>query len=129
MSEKEYFLKQLNKAKEFMSQERYREAIILLERLKSIEKKGNFGYSLTHELYNLISNSHSLYNQQIILKYLNKLSKAQQDSINFQELFQYLTENEKIGMVDKSILRREVELLILRKQISCKINKNDEIEF
>lgn len=128
MSEKEYLLKQLNKAKEFMSQERYREAIILLERLKIIEKKGDFDYSLTHELYKLISNSHSLYNQQIIQKYLNKLSK-EQDSINFQELFQYLTENEKIDVTDKSILRREVELLILRKQISCKINKNDEIEF
>jgi hypothetical protein len=45
---------------------------------KAIEKEGEFDYSLTHRLYQLLSNSYSLYNQQIILKVLKKNQKQKE---------------------------------------------------
>lgn len=126
MNDVENFANQLNKAQEFMSREKYKEAIILLEKLKTREKEGDFNYSLTHKLYQLLSNSYSLYNQQVILKALNNLSRDK-SSITFQELLKKVIENEEID-IDESILKREVELLILRNKISCEINK-DKIVF
>ena len=122
----ENFVKQLNKAQELMSQEKYKEAIVLLEKLKAREKEGDFDYSLTHKLYQLLSNSYSLYNQQIILKALKKVAKKQ-TFVTFKELLEELIKNEEID-IDEPILKREVELLILRNQMSCKIS-SDKIEF
>ena len=62
------FIHQLDIVEKLMHQENYKEAVILIEKLKKLEKESNFGYNLTHRLYQLDSNVRSLYNQQIILK-------------------------------------------------------------
>jgi len=112
------FIKRLNYAQELMLKEKYKEAIELLEELKEIEKAGDFDYNLTHKLYQLASNSHSLYNQQIILKILLTLSK-ESESISISKLNQLLKETEGLN-IDNSILRREIEILILRSLLSAK---------
>ena len=61
------FITQLNKAQDLMSQEKYKEAIVLLEELKETDKETDLNYNLTHRMYQLYSNCQSLYNQKIIL--------------------------------------------------------------
>ena len=120
------FMNQLNEVQKLMNLEEYKEAIMLLDKLKEIEKNSNLNYDITHKLYQLDSNSHSLYNQQIILKYLNSISKLN-DSISFAELNQVIKENEELEFSD-DILKREIEILILRNLLSCKI-EGDLITF
>jgi len=116
------FVEKLSEASDLMAGEKYKEAIILLEKLKKIDEKGEFDYNLTHKLYQLLSNSHSLYNQKIILTYLRDISK-QQKSITFSELNKVLKENKELDIED-AILRREVEILILRNLLNCKLEGN-----
>ena len=120
------FIRKIQEVQLLMKDEKYQEALIILDKLKEIEKAGNFDYSLTHKLYQLISNSHSLYNQQILLKVIQKES-SQQESISFTELKEILKERENID-IDEPILRREVEILILRSLLGCKI-EGDELVF
>ncbi|MFX1356185.1 MAG: hypothetical protein ACFFA8_02790 [Promethearchaeota archaeon] len=112
------FIKRLNDAQELMLKEKYKEAIEVLEQLKEIEKTGDFDYNLTHRLYQLDSNSYSLYNQQIILKNLLTISK-ERESISLNKLNYLLKENEGLN-IETSILRREIEILILRSLLSAK---------
>ncbi len=121
MESKEFF-DELNKVQDFLSQEKYSEAITLLENLKEIEKQGNFNYNLTHKLYQLDSNALSLYNQQKILNVISRISQRQ-NSITFTELQKKLKEVENITL-DETILRREIEILILRELVSCNIEGN-----
>ena len=114
------FIKQLNEVQDLMQQEKYQEAVILIEKLKEFEKKNNYDYNLTHRLYQLDSNAHSLYNQQVILHIINDLSNRY-DSISFQELNQVLREKNKLNL-SNDILQREIEILILRNLISCRID-------
>ncbi len=117
------FIDRLNNAQDLISQEKFKDANVILEDLREIEKKGDFNYSLTHKLYQLISNSRSLYNQQVILKYIGVLSKNKK-SITFHEI------NEKIKNevnIDELILKREIELLILRGLLQAKIAGNEII--
>lgn len=114
------FIKQVNEVQELIKQENYKEAINLIEKLKEIEKKSNFDYNLTHRLYQLDSNSRSLYNQQFILKNISNLSKKR-ESISFHELNRVLKENNELELSD-DILRREIEILILRNLLSCRID-------
>ncbi|MCK4380909.1 MAG: hypothetical protein KAW51_07180, partial [Candidatus Lokiarchaeota archaeon] len=79
-----------------------------------------YDYNLTHRLYQLDSNARSLFNQQKILKIINELSSSC-DSISFQELNQVLREKNKLNL-SNDILQREIEILILRNLISCKID-------
>ncbi|MFX1493533.1 MAG: hypothetical protein ACFFBZ_04560 [Promethearchaeota archaeon] len=116
------FIDELNKVQDLMSQEKYSEAIILLENLKGIEKRGSFNYNLTHKLYQLDSNARSLSNQQKILNLISRMSQ-EQTSISFTELLEKLKEVENIAL-DETILRREIEILILRNLVSCKIEGN-----
>jgi len=116
------FIKRLNEAQELMLQEKYKEANILLEELKDLEKKGDFDYNLTHKLYQLDSNSRSLYNQQVILNIILTISQKM-SSITFTELNNQIKEQEDLT-IDESILRREIEILILRSLTSCKIEGN-----
>jgi hypothetical protein len=120
------FIKKIQEVQLLMKDEKYQEALIILDKLKEIERAGNFDYSLTHKLYQLISNSHSLYNQQMILKVIQKES-SQQESISFSELMKILKNRENIG-IDEPILRREVEILILRSLLHCRI-EGDELVF
>lgn len=120
------FIKKIQEAQLLMKDEKYQEALIILDKLKKIERAGNFDYSLTHKLYQLISNSHSLYNQQMILKVIQKES-SQQESISFSELMKILKNCENIG-INEPILRREVEILILRSLLHCRI-EGDELVF
>lgn len=114
------FIKQLNEVQDLMQQEKYQEAVILIEKLKEFEKKNNYDYNLTHRLYQLDSNAHSLYNQQVILHIINELSNGY-DSISFQELNRVLKEKKELNL-SNDILQREIEILILRSLISCKID-------
>lgn len=114
------FIKQLNEVQDLMQQEKYQEAVILIEKLKEFEKKNNYDYNLTHRLYQLDSNAHSLYNQQVILHIINDLSNRY-DSISFQELNRVLKEKKELNL-SNDILQREIEILILRNLISCKID-------
>ena len=117
------FVKDLNKAQELMRDESYPEALIILGRLKEADKAGDFDYNLTHKLYQLISNSQSLYNQQRVLSVLKIISQKQK-SISFIGLNEILKEQEGVEL-NELILRREVEILILRSLIECKIEGND----
>ena len=117
------FVKDLNDAQELMRNERYPEALIILGKLKEADKAGNFDYNLTHKLYQLISNSQSLYNQQRVLSVVKKISHKQK-SISFIELNEMLNKQENVEL-DELILRREVEILILRSLLECKIEGND----
>ena len=119
----EEFANLLYEAQNLMKEEKYREALEKLEILQKIEKNGDFNYNLTHKLYQLISNAASLLNQQILLKYINQVSKKQK-SITFRDLNLLL---KKEISFDEDILRREVELLILRGLLSCKIQGNQLI--
>lgn len=114
------FIKQLNEVQDLMQQEKYQEAIILIEKLVEFEKKNNYDYNLTHRLYQLDSNAHSLYNQHVVLQIINDLSKRY-DSISFQELNRVLKEKKELNL-SNDILQREIEILILRNLISCKID-------
>ncbi|MFX1304833.1 MAG: hypothetical protein ACFFBV_13060 [Promethearchaeota archaeon] len=120
------FINQLNEVQKLMNLEEYKEAIMLLDKLKEIEKNSNLNYDITHKLYQLDSNSHSLYNQQIILKNINSLSNRR-ESISFQELNRILEESNELKL-SNDILRREIEILILRNLLFCKI-EGDSIIF
>jgi ABC-type arginine transport system ATPase subunit len=119
------FVEALNEAQELMRNENYKEALILLNRLKEADKAGNFDYNLTHKLYQLISNSQSLFNQQQVLSAVKKISQEQK-SISFLDLKKYLKEQEDIE-IDEQILRREVEILILRSLLEVKLVGNELI--
>ena len=102
-----YYLKSLEVFQEF---NRYH--------FREIEKKNeDFEYSLSHKLYQLISNSNSLYNQEIILEHIKKIS-IKQKSITIHELQNSLNEND--FKIEESVLGREIELLILRDLLLCK---------
>jgi len=117
----EEFIKQLNYVQELMQKEDYKEAVILIEKLKKLEKSVNFDYNLTHRLYQLDSNTRSLYNQQIILKVIKNLS-IENDCISFEELNQILKEKDKLDL-SVDLLKREIEILILRNLLPCRIDK------
>jgi len=113
------FEKQLNNAHELMLQEKYQAAIVILEKLKDIEQKGNFKYDLMHQLFQLSSNAHSLHNQQKIKDGMNAMLMKQK-TMALTELNQLL--KERIGLdLDDKTFQKELELLILRGLISCSI--------
>ncbi|KKK62765.1 hypothetical protein LCGC14_3001040, partial [marine sediment metagenome] len=76
-------------------------------------------------LYQLDSNCRSAFHQQIILEIIKDISNKEQ-SISLNKLYQILRDksNLKIG---NEILRKEVELLILRDLLKCKIEGNQII--
>jgi hypothetical protein len=117
------FVKNLNEAQELMREEKYQDALIILNKLKKADKAGDFDYNLTHKLYQLISNSQSLFNQQRVLSVVKKISQNQK-SISFLDLKELLNEQENIE-IDEQILRREVEILILRALLDIKIEGAD----
>jgi hypothetical protein len=119
------FVNDLNQAQELMKNQRYSEALIVLNKLKEADQAGDFDYNLTHKLYQLISNSRSFYNQQKILSVLKEISRDQK-SISFLDLKDFLKEQEKFE-IDEQILRREVEILILRSLLKAKLVGNDLI--
>ncbi|MHA2122038.1 MAG: hypothetical protein ACW990_12620 [Promethearchaeota archaeon] len=107
-----------------MVEEQYEEAINILEVLKADEAndESDFNYNLIHELYQLDSNCKSAYNQQLILERLLNLSNNE-FVINFAELKEDIRKNNDLDL-SEDILRREVELLILRNLINCRIEGN-----
>jgi hypothetical protein len=119
------FVQDLNDAQELMRNERYQEALVILGKLKEADKAGDFDYNLTHKLYQLISNSQSLHNQQKVLSVVKNLS-PEQKSISFINLKEILKKQEDLEL-GELILRREVEILILRSLLKCKIEGNDLI--
>ena len=118
------FIEKLNGVRELMTQEKYTEAIKILDRLKNTEKNSgyDYNYDVIHQLYQLDSNCRSVYNQQIILNHLKNISDKKK-SISFEELNQELKDKYNLNLNDQ-ILRREVELLILRNKLYCKIDKD-----
>jgi len=116
------FINQLNIVQELMLKEEYKKAILILDKLKAFEKEGNFNYNLTHKLYQLDSNVRSLFNQQIILKVIYNLSSEKKE-ISLEEL-QNLLEKEESIQIDQGTLKREIEILILRSLLSCKVDDN-----
>ena len=116
---KKEFIDKLNQVQDLMKKEKYKDALLLLDKLKTVEKSMDFDYNLTHKLYQLDSNTQSLNNQQIILNNIQKMSKKQR-SISFNELYQIIKEKDNL-ILPIDILRREIELLILRNLLDCKI--------
>jgi hypothetical protein len=106
-----------------MRNEKYQEALSILSKLKEADKAGDFDYNLTHKLYQLISNSQSLYNQQKVLGVIQNISEKEK-SISFPKLRELLNENENLD-IDEQILRKEVEILILRSLLEAKLEGND----
>ncbi|HEC38931.1 MAG TPA: hypothetical protein ENI29_11900 [bacterium] len=113
--------------RELMIQEKYSDALVTIDMLKELDKKGDndFSYNLMHQLYQLDSNCRSAFHQQIILEIIKDISNKEQ-SISLNKLYQILRDksNLKIG---NEILRKEVELLILRDLLKCKIEGNQII--
>ena len=118
--ETQEIVKELNNIKELMTQEKFAEAIVLIEKLKEKDKASDFDYTHTHQLYHLDSNARSLYNQQIILKRIKEIS-LNQNSITFQYLNKLLKSYNELNL-SEDILRREIEILILRNQLKCKLD-------
>jgi len=116
------FIEKLNDVRGLMTQEKYFDAIKILDKLKKTEKNNNYNYDVIHQLYQLDSNCRSVYNQQIILNHLKNISDKKK-SISFEELNQELKDKYNLNLNDQ-ILRREVELLILRNKLYCKIDKD-----
>ncbi|MHA1148545.1 MAG: hypothetical protein ACTSR8_09905 [Promethearchaeota archaeon] len=114
------FVQKLTEVQDLMKAEKYKDAIIILNNLKEIEKQGDFDYNLTHKLYQLISNTHSLYNQEIILNVINNL---QDNTIDFDKLLKLVNTYDDIDL-KKEILRREIELLILRGKLNLKLEQD-----
>ena len=115
------FMKQLADISDLMAEEEYQDALILIEKLKEIEKRGDFDYNLTHKLYQLDSNVRSLFNQEVILNQINTLA-AKQTSISFKKLHELIKNDLNI---DENTLRKEIELLILRDKIKSQIDGNE----
>ena len=115
------FVEQLAEVSQLMKNEKYQEALIIIEKLKEIEKNGDFDYDLTHKLYQLDSNTRSLYNQEVILKGINNLAEKQ-SSTTFEELHKLIKSDLTI---DEATLRKEIELLILRDKIQLHIDGNE----
>ena len=115
------FVEQLAEVSQLMKNEKYQEALILIDKLKEIEKNGDFDYELTHKLYQFDSNTRSLYQQEVILNQINSLA-AKQSSISFKELNELIEDDLHL---DEGTLRREIELLILRDKIQRRIEGNE----
>lgn len=118
------FMKILADVSDLMAEEKYQDALILIENLKEIEKKGDFDYNLTHKLYQFDSNVRSLFNQEVILNQINILA-AKQTSISFKKLHELIKDDLNI---DENTLRKEIELLILRDKIKSQID-GKELKF
>ena len=116
------FIDKLNEVQELMLKEDYKQAIIVLDKLKAIDKQNEFNYNLTHKLYQLDSNVRSLYNQQLLLKFIYHLSKDKKE-ISFEELLSLLKTEESLD-IDIATIKREIEILMLRSLLSCKIEGN-----
>ena len=69
------------------------------------------------------SNSQSLYNQHRVLSAIKKISLMKK-AISFYELNDFLRKEEDTE-IDEQILKREVEILILRSLLECKIEGNN----
>ena len=117
----------LNEARELMTQEKFTEASVILEKLKGIDKisEYDYNYNLIHQLYQLDSNCKSAHHQQIILEIITNIPTTK-NSISLNELNELLRDKENLN-ISEEILRREVELLILRNLLSCRIEKNQLI--
>jgi len=118
------FTKQLADVSDLMAKEKYQDALILIEKLKEIEKNGDFDYNLTHKLYQLDSNTRSLFNQEVILNQINTLA-VKQTSISFKKLHELIKDDLH---VDENTLKKEIELLILRDKIKIQID-GKELKF
>ncbi|MFO8019657.1 MAG: hypothetical protein R6U96_13605 [Promethearchaeia archaeon] len=119
------FAEDLSKAQDYLQEEEFQKALKVLYRLREIEQKGDFDNSLTHKLYQLISNAESMHNQKIIISFLEDLKK-EQDKVNLDELQEVVNAREDIH-IKEGILGREIELLILRGVLSAKIQGNELI--
>jgi len=116
------FIEKLNEVQELMLKEDYKKAIIILDKLKTIDKQSDFNYNLTHKLYQLDSNVHSLYNQQLILKFIFNLSNKKKE-ISFEELLELLKKEESLE-IDIGTLKREIEILVLRSLLTCSVEED-----
>ncbi|MFW9895998.1 MAG: hypothetical protein ACFFD7_09375 [Candidatus Thorarchaeota archaeon] len=123
----EEFIELLNEARELMIQEEFVKAGQILEKLKDTDKKSEYeyNYSLIHQLYQLDSNCKSAYNQQRILEVIKGIPITK-SSIPFEEINRLLRDKENLTIKDE-ILRREVEILILRNLLHGKIEGNQLI--
>lgn len=122
----EKFVNELTRAQKLVQDEKYKDAMELLNELRKIESEEDFNYNLTHKLYQLISNTESLSNQKIILQMIQEKSDDD-NSIEIEELYNALSNKESLSL-DKSTLKREIELLILRGALEGKL-EGDYIKF
>jgi len=122
------FMKLLNEARELMTQGKYTEAIVILETLKNFDKSSeyDYNYDLVHQLYQLDSNCKSAYHQQKILEIIKNFPITK-NSIKFEEIHKLLRVKVDLN-ISEEILRREVELLILRNLLNCKM-EGDQLIF
>ena len=122
------FMKLLNEVRELMVQEKYSEAIIILKNLKDLDKSSeyDYNYDLVHQLYQLDSNCISAYHQQRIIEIIKNIP-IKKNSISLDELNKLLKDMDNLNLSEE-ILRREVELLILRNLLVCKI-EGDQLIF
>jgi Rad3-related DNA helicase len=117
----EEFVRKLSEAEDLIMNEKYGESLELLSDLKEIELKENFDNNLTHKLYQLISNAESLLNQKRITEGLTKIAQGHK-RMDFKSLSEYFSKHMNLNL-EPEIVRREIELLILRGKVPYKIKK------
>jgi hypothetical protein len=121
----EKFVRRLAEAEDLIKEEKYQESLNLLSELKEIELQENFDNSITHKLYQLISNAESLLNQKNIIEALSDVAQKH-DQMDFEALSTYFRKYKNLDLTPP-IIRREIELLILRDKIPYKIKQNSLI--
>ena len=114
------FAQKLVEVQDLMKNENYEEAIVILEKLKEIDKKGDFDYNLTHKLYQLISNTHSLYHQKIIVNEINSMM-LKKKVYPISEIHQLINERTNLNL-ELADFKKEIELLILRNILTGSID-------
>lgn len=117
----EEFVRKLSEAEDLIMNEKYGESLELLSELKEIELKENFDNNLTHKLYQLISNAESLLNQKKITEGLTKIAQDY-ERMDFKSLSKHFNKHMNLNL-EPEIMRREIELLILRGKIPYKIKE------
>lgn len=116
---KNFFKEELSIAEKLIQEEKYEQALNLLEKMKNYDDE--FNDALAHEFFMLYSNTQSIVRGKNIYKNLLSLSKIKEKA-SHKEIFEYLSKkNINLGI---DAIKREIEILILKGIVPWKSNNN-----
>jgi len=114
------FKEELSIAEKLIQEERFEQALNLLEKMKNYDDDV-FDDALAHNFFMLYSNTQSIVRGKNIYQNLLSLSKIKEKA-SYKEIFEYL--KDKNINLDIDTIKREIELLILKGNVSWKSNNN-----